>query len=136
MNILPKITNYLNTGLLGLLGGAKVLIPTAIIGTILGGVWAIKNAWNKTDEATQQYMDKIRIVNGISLSEHASQTDKYLQIVHDKQKSANEKLTEYIRLRREELGLVKSGSDTQSGLKFGEQFKKEVDDYTFQRAGL
>lgn len=131
INFGPTITKFLNTGWLGLLGGAKVLLPLGGLSVMAGGIWAIYNAWQKTSEAYSQYMDNMRIVNGISLSDHATQTDKYLSIVYDKQKSANEKLAEYIRLRREELGLMKSGIDQQNTSSFKEQFSGDFDKLVF-----
>lgn len=131
MSLWPKLTGFLNTGLLGMLGGAKVLLPLSAIAAIAGGIWWIHDAYSETAEATESYMKSIRVINGISMSEHASKTDKYLQIVYNKQKSANEKLQEYINLRREELGLIKSGVDSSNTQTFGEQFPNEVEAYTF-----
>lgn len=131
MSIFPKISAYMNTGWLGLLGGAKVLLPLGSFAAIAGGLWMIHSAYQKTANAANAYMESIQVINGVSMSEHATMTDKYLRIVHDKQKSANERLQEYIKLRREELGLVKSGIDTQNKQTFGEQFANEVKTYSF-----
>lgn len=131
MAIFPKISAYMNTGWLGLLGGTKVLLPLGGLVTLVSTLAWVKSAWNDTAKAHQNYSDSLRVVNGISLSEHASMTDKYLRIVHDKQKSANEKLAEYIRLRREELGLVKSGINENNQQTFKEKLGNQFEDLNF-----
>lgn len=79
-------------------------------------------------EANKKWADSLKIVNGINMSSAASTHDKYLQLVLNKQLSANEALAEYIRLKKEELGLVeKSPTEDKTPLKnlneFAEEFK-------------
>jgi len=131
VNLGPTIYNFLSSGWLGLLGGASTILPIAGVSALIGGLLWIKDTWDDTAAAHQNYMDSVRVMNGISLSEHATMTDKYLQIVYDKQKSANEKLAEYIRLRREELGLVQAGINTQNTQTFQERLGKSFEKLKF-----
>ena len=52
-----------------------------------------------------RWSDKIFLANGY-LTEGIDPATKYLSLVYDKQLSVNEKVEEYIRLRKEEMGLI------------------------------
>lgn len=116
----------------------KVVTPWSIMtsplgATILGtGALVIAQvSWHNLRNRVLEYADSLRIVNGISMSEHASATDKYLRIAYNGQLSLNEKVAEYIKLRREEIGLTASGINRDNQATFKEQFGNEYDLYHF-----
>lgn len=106
-------------------------LPYLGVAAAIAGIIAIGAAWHDTRKQANAYLDSISIVNGISMSSHATQTDKYLRIVYDKQSSVNQKLQEYLNLRREELGLVTSGIDEANASTFKEQYSEEWDKFHF-----
>lgn len=106
-------------------------LPYLGVAAAIAGIAAIGYAWYSTRKEAVEYMQSIRVIDGISMSEHATQTDKYLRIVYDKQSSVNQKLQEYIKLRREELGLASSGIDEKNTQTFEEQFPELWDKFHF-----
>lgn len=106
-------------------------LPYLGVAAAIAGIVAIGYAWYSTRKEAVEYMQSIRVIDGISMSEHATQTDKYLRIVYDKQSSVNQKLQEYIKLRREELGLASSGIDEKNTQTFEEQFPELWDKFHF-----
>lgn len=115
-------------------GWGKLLAPfapVAIAGAAIAGIYAIQKSWDNTRNAAMQYLDSVKLIDGISMSNHATQTDKYLRIVYDKQNSVNKKLQEYLQLRREELGLASSGIDETNTQTFLEQFPELWEKFHF-----
>lgn len=110
------------SGPIGWIGMAATAIGAATLAYV-----KYRKSISKANEATQQFIDSTKAVNGISMSEHATMADKYLQIVTNKQMAANEKVAEYIRLRREELGL-----NTEAASKEDSTPLKKLDKYREQ----
>lgn len=113
--------------LAGLIGG-KALLISAGAGTALGvaiGVFAkyVKMV-NEAASATHNFMVTSQSINGIDYSSLASVTDKYLQIVYDKQLDVNGALSRYIELRKEELGLLSGTSSVEDNTPF-----KDLDEF-------
>lgn len=123
------------TGGVGSAAGWSGLLAPALpylgVAAAIAGIAAIGYAWYSTRKEAIEYMQSIRVIDGISMSEHATQTDKYLRIVYDKQSSVNQKLQEYIKLRREELGLASSGIDEKNTQTFEEQYSELWDKFHF-----
>lgn len=109
-------------GLAGMFAGGALfnklasLAPllTGWVGIIAAAIGAISflfvnhaNKVKKATEATKAYLDLVKTENGINMTEKASTTDKYYQILYNGQLNANDALAEYIRLRRIEMGLDK-----------------------------
>lgn len=97
---------------------------TGWVGIIAAAIGAISflfvnhaNKVKKATEATKAYLDLVKTENGINMTEKASTTDKYYQILYNGQLNANDALAEYIRLRRIEMGLDK---ERKKGEIFGE----------------
>lgn len=94
------------------------------IGTVLaaGGAYFLKYKSDVEDaiEANQQYLSSIASINGMSLSEHATTTDKYLNIVYNKQMDVNQAIGEHINLMREQLGIMDEATKKYSDKTLGE----------------
>lgn len=71
-------------------------------------------------EANQQYLSSIASISGMSLSEHATTTDKYLNIVYNKQMDVNQAIGEHINLMREQLGIMDEATKKYSDKTLGE----------------
>jgi TP901 family phage tail tape measure protein len=71
--------------------------------------------------ATNDFLASTQAINGINYSEHATMADQYLSIVYNKQLDANKALAEYVKLRREELGLM---AEVKGEAEKGEPFSK------------
>lgn len=116
--------------------GALVGISGAAAGGILGIVAALGIAlvyWTKTakklnecTKAHDDYLESIRTVDGISYAEGATQADKYLSIVYNKQLSVNQAIGEHIKLVKEQMGLYNQPKD--ETVTFKEKYGKQLDD--------
>ena len=108
-----------------------------VVGTILAamtaigigvGVWVKhKKAVEEATIAQDKFFESIKTINGISYAEGASEMDKYLQILRNKQLSVNEVLAEYIKLRKEELGLINNKPQEEIKLKDHAKYKSLYD---------
>ncbi len=78
-------------------------------------------------EANQQYLSSIASINGVSLSEHATTTDKYLNIVYSKQMDVNQVIGEHINLMREQLGIMDEATKKYSDKTLGETHGDAID---------
>ena len=96
----------------------------AAFATLAAAFTVISIKASKAAESSVDFLRSIQSVNGIDLSEHASITDKYLSIVYNKQLDVNSALSEYITLRKDELGLLSGNVDTNDKTPF-----KDLDEY-------
>lgn len=82
-------------------------VAAAVLGigaAITSAYFEMQNYWKGVTEGFDKLNEKLFKTKGY-MSEGISITDKYLQLAYDKQLDLNTKVSEYIRLRREELGL-------------------------------
>lgn len=93
-----------------------------------GGAYFLKYKSDVEDaiEANQQYLSSIASINGMSLSEHATTTDKYLNIVYSKQMDVNQAIGEHINLMREQLGIMDEATKKYSDKTLGETHGEAV----------
>lgn len=82
--------------------------------------------YNELGRAYDAWYEKVYATKGY-LSEGLSPTEKYLKLVHDKQLSINQKVDEYIRLRREQMGLESEAAISLSGKTVGEAYGTILD---------
>lgn len=82
--------------------------------------------YNELGRAYDAWYEKVYATKGY-LSEGLSPTEKYLKLVHDKQLSVNQKVDEYIRLRREQMGLESEAAISLSGKTVGEAYGTILD---------
>lgn len=82
--------------------------------------------YNDLGKAYDKWYEKVYATKGY-LSEGLSPTEKYLKLVHDKQLSVNQKVDEYIRLRREQMGLESEAATELSGKTIGEAYSPILD---------
>lgn len=125
----PAIWAAIKGGFLKIIASTMGKIALAAGGAIaaIGGVaYAFYRSSQKAKEGLKSHEDwlnSMQQINGVDYSELASKTDKYLQIVQEKQLTANEILARYIDLRKEELGLLDDGKSKQEGAQlFKEKF--------------
>lgn len=124
--VLPKATKFFllfNQAALAIGGGAIAAI-TAL------GIALYKN-YQRTEQATaacRDFFQATQNLNGINYSESASAYDKYMSTIVDRQLSANAALGEYIRLRREELGLNNKEAEEIGGKAFDKDTLKKFTD--------
>lgn len=78
----------------------------ALAGSVVSVGALVWRQWGRMAEAAEQYRNKVVMVNGINMTEHASQMDRYLALTTNRQRTLNQQVEEYIRLRKEEMGLV------------------------------
>lgn len=90
------LTNPLGWGVL-LAGG----LATAAV-----SFWKYKNSVDVANDANNKFLASTASINGINMSEHATQADKYLSLVYSKQMDVNRSIGEHINLMREQLGLM------------------------------
>lgn len=113
----PAIWGAIKGGFLKVISstlGRILTIGTGVIGVIGAIGYAIYQHHKVGEEsriAFEKWESSINSINGIDYSELASKTDQYLQIVNNKQLTANESLAAYIALRKEELGLIDAATD-------------------------
>lgn len=113
----PAIWGAVKGGFLKVISTTLGKIALGAVGAIaaIGGVAYAIYKHNKIGEeariAFEKWEESVQSANGIDFSELASKTDKYLQIVNNKQLTANESLAAYIELRKEELGLISAAAD-------------------------
>lgn len=99
----------------GWIGKLLAIIPgwgkiVAIIAAALAGLgYAIHSHREKVQtaiDANEKWLASTKNIQGINFTDAATATDKYLQLVYDKQLNANSALAKYIELREKELGLA------------------------------
>lgn len=83
--------------------------------------------YNDLGKAYDKWYEKVYATKGY-LSEGLSPTEKYLKLVHDKQLSVNQKVDEYIKLRREQMGLESEAATDLSGKTIGEAYSPILDE--------
>ena len=84
----------------------------AAIGAVAFAIYKHRKAGEEARMALEKWEKSVnKNINGIDYSELASKTDRYLQIVNNKQLTANESLAAYIALRKEELGLIDAATN-------------------------
>lgn len=114
---------------------AVVSTPKVSLGWVAGitGATALGYAiydtiqyYNDLGKAYDKWYEKVYATKGY-LSEGLSPTEKYLKLVHDKQLSVNQKVDEYIRLRREQMGLESEAATELSGKTIGEAYSPILD---------
>ncbi|MDR1119417.1 MAG: hypothetical protein LBM08_00690 [Dysgonamonadaceae bacterium] len=72
----------------------------------VGAVIYMQNEHDKIKECTEandKFIASTATLNGLSMSDHASMTDKYLRLVYDKQLDVNTAIGEHVRLIKERL---------------------------------
>lgn len=84
----------------------------AALGTAAGAYFIYQNKVEKATNATVEFQNAVSSSMGINWSEQASASDKYLQIVYNRQLDVNQQLIQYLKLRREELGLMDEAQGT------------------------
>lgn len=82
--------------------------------TAIYGIYQIQKAAEAGKKAASDYATSLQLVNGIDTSKNASMSNQYLNLIYNKQGSVNDKVQEYIKLRREELGLTKEAENKES----------------------
>lgn len=101
-----------------------------VAGALAGGVAAFidyQNAVESANEANNKYLASTASINGISLSEHATQADKYLTLVYDRQMDVNRVIGEHINLMREQLGIMDEAQKKLSDKTLGETHKDAIE---------
>lgn len=114
-------------GILGAaVGGTTLAIAGLGVALAAGGyaLWKYHKEVDKATEAHHQFLASTQSINGINYSEAATKTDKYLQIVYNKQLSVNQALAEYIKLRKEELGLIDDLPKDETKFKDSDKYKE------------
>ena len=114
-------------GILGAaIGGTTLAIAGLGVALAAGGyaLWKYHKEVDKATEAHHQFLASTQSINGISYSEAATKTDKYLQIVYNKQLTVNQALAEYVKLRKEELGLIDNLPKDETKFKDSEKYKE------------
>lgn len=112
----------------------------AAVGTLAYGIYNVYSHLQDLSKAYDNWYEKVYATKGY-LSEGLSTSEKYLKLVYDKQLSVNEKVEEYIRLRREEMGLTSQAVSDMSGKPVKETYKDMFDSmddlpwYTFLLSG-
>lgn len=151
----PGSTSSMVGAIAGALGGSAVgsivgskLVPWAVTSAlpflltnpvgwgllVAGGLTAAvasfvsyKNAVDTANEANNKFLASTASINGISMSEHASEADKYLSLVYNKQMDVNQSIGEHINLMREQLGLMTQAEKELSDKKLKDQYKEQWD---------
>ena len=101
----------------------------AAVGVLAYGIYSAYSHLNDLSKAYDSWYEKVYSTKGY-LSEGLSPTERYLKLVHDKQLSANEKVEEYIRLRRIQIGLESEAASAMEGKKINEVYKDEIKSIT------
>ncbi|MDR1341515.1 MAG: phage tail tape measure protein [Prevotellaceae bacterium] len=90
---------------------------------------AFHNTYKYFDDfkkAHGQWYEKVYETKGY-LTEGLSPTERYLKLVHDKQLSVNEKVAEYNRLRKIEMGLTSEALASMEGKTVGDVYSEETE---------
>ena len=101
-----------------------------VAGGLAAGVASFISYQNSVEEANaanQKFLASTASINGISLSEHATQADKYLSLVYNKQMDVNRVIGEHINLMREQLGIMDKASKKLSDKTLGETHQTEIE---------
>lgn len=109
------LTNPLGWGVL-LAGG----LATAAV-----SFWKYKNSVDVANDANNKFLASTASINGINMSEHATQADKYLSLVYSKQMDVNRSIGEHINLMREQLGLMSQAEKELTDKKLKDQYQDQ-----------
>ncbi|NDV63947.1 phage tail tape measure protein [Bacteroides sp. 224] len=101
----------------------------AAVGVLTYGIYSAYSHLNDLSKAYDTWYEKVYSTKGY-LSEGLSPTERYLKLVHDKQLSANQKVEEYIRLRRIQIGLESEATSAMEGKKINEVYKDKIKSVT------
>lgn len=108
---------------IGLIGGVAI----AALGGLAYHYYNYQNAVEQANEANNKFLASTASINGISLSEHATQADKYLTLVYNRQLDVNRVIGEHINLMREQLGIMDEASKKLSDKTLGETHQTEIE---------
>lgn len=108
---------------IGLIGGVAI----AALGGLAYHYYNYQNAVEQANEANNKFLASTASINGISLSEHATQADKYLTLVYNRQLDVNRVIGEHINLMREQLGIMDEANKKLSDKTLGETHKTEIE---------
>ena len=108
---------------IGLIGGVAI----ATLGGLAYYYYNYQNAVEQANEANNKFLASTASINGISLSEHATQADKYLTLVYNRQLDVNRVIGEHINLMREQLGIMDEANKKLSDKTLGETHKTEIE---------
>lgn len=98
----------------------------AAVGTLAYGIYNAYSYLKDLSKTYDKWYEKVYATKGY-LSEGLSPSERYLKLVHDKQLSVNEKVEEYIRLRKEEMGLTSQALSDMNGKTIYESYKDIID---------
>lgn len=93
---------------LALLAGGPVGWGTAItvgLGGLVAWLINVKKKTNAAREAWEEYTNSFKMVDGVMTGENLTKTEKYLEIVYNKQLSITDVIAKRVELMKEELGL-------------------------------
>lgn len=93
---------------LALLAGGPIAAGTAItvgLGGLVAWLINVKKKTNAAREAWKKYTNSFKMVDGVMTGENLTKTEKYLEIVYNKQLSITDVIAKRVELMKEELGL-------------------------------
>lgn len=111
---------------LALLGGGPVGWGAAItigLGGLVAHLINVKKKTNAAREAWEEYTNSFKVIDGVMTGKNLNKTEKYLEILYNKNLSINDIISKRIELMKEELGLQNASNitpsliDGQTGLK-------------------
>lgn len=102
---------------------AATLAISALTAAVVS--WAAEAV--KATKSTQEFFSSIASNYGINYSDRATEADKYLSLVYDKQKSVNQIMLDHIMLIKEQLGLMSDADKKLSDKTFGETHPAEIE---------
>lgn len=99
-------------------------ITTAVVAIAgLGAAfWNASEAADKAREANQQFLSSVTMVDGVLTGEGISATEKYLNLIYNRQIDINTAMQQYIDLRMQELGINSVGDNKSSAEWSGKAF--------------
>lgn len=117
------------TTFLGKLGNNAGLIAQVLATLGVAGVLAydhIKDTRRLIKEQIANTNDIFNTFNGLNISKHASEMDKYLAIVYNDQLSVNESISEHIRLIKER-NMLESGAYGSDKIKYADSHRDQLE---------
>lgn len=102
---------------LALLAGGPVGWGAAItvgLGGLVAHLINVKKKTNAAREAWEEYINSFKVIDGVMTGENLTKTEKYLEILHNKNLSINDIISKRIELMKEELGLQNASNITPS----------------------